>query len=183
MSAHRIIQRYAKSLIDLASEQNALEEVVKDVELILDSFNNRELYLMVKSPVVKPSSKRNVFASLYKSRVSNTTFAFMDILVRKGRERMLPEILKGAIDQYRAIKGITSMTLITPVKPGGDLLARVKSAIESLPSIKQIEISSKIDSDLIGGMVMDFGDQRIDASVRHELNLIKKKFATASISG
>ncbi|TVR80373.1 MAG: ATP synthase F1 subunit delta [Saprospirales bacterium] len=182
MSAHRIIQRYAKSLIDLASEQKVLDEVINDVNLILDSFNDRDLYLMVKSPIVKPTSKRNVFSALYEKRVNKITFAFIDILVRKGREQMLPEILKGAIEQYMEVKGITAMTLITTVQPDDELISRVKSAIESIPSINQVEIKSKVDPDLIGGMVLDFGDKRIDASVRHELNLLRKKFATASIS-
>ena len=181
MSAHNIVQRYAKSLIDLATEENALDAVIADVELVLDSLKHRDLYLMVISPVVKPSSKRKVFAALFESRLHKITFGFLDILLRKSREGMMKEILDGAVGRYREIKGITSLRLITAIEPGEDLLADIKKAIEALPEINEVDLSHSVNPDLIGGMVLDFGDRRIDASVRHELNQIRRKFQAANI--
>ncbi|TVR86359.1 MAG: ATP synthase F1 subunit delta [Saprospirales bacterium] len=181
MSAHNIVQRYAKSLIDLATEENALDAVIADVELVRESLKHREFYLMVKSPVVKPSSKRKVFAALFESRLHKITFGFLDILLRKSREAMMKDILDGAAQRYRDIKGITTIKLITAVAPDEQLLADIKKAIEALPEINEVDLSNKVDPDLIGGMVLDFGDRRIDASVRHELNQIRRKFQAANI--
>jgi len=52
MSVKRIASRYAKSLLDLAKEQNNLEPVFKDMTTLQESVKNRDLYLMLKSPII-----------------------------------------------------------------------------------------------------------------------------------
>ncbi|MCK6630716.1 MAG: F0F1 ATP synthase subunit delta, partial [Anaerolineae bacterium] len=52
MSVIRIATRYAKSLIDLAIEQGKLEEVFADINMLKAATKNRDLYLLLKSPIV-----------------------------------------------------------------------------------------------------------------------------------
>jgi F-type H+-transporting ATPase subunit delta len=183
MSNYRVITRYAKSLIEIADEQNSLDAVIGDVKGILESFKNRDLFLLVKSPIVKPAVKQKVFSQIFEGRISEVTFSFITILIRKGRERILQDILNGVLDQYRIIKGITKVELITAVPADKEITDQLVSALKSSSSINEVELTTKVNPELIGGMIIDFGDHIIDSSVKHELSLIKKRFFSAQIKG
>ncbi|TVQ49455.1 MAG: ATP synthase F1 subunit delta [Saprospirales bacterium] len=183
MSNFSIISRYAKSLIEIAEERNSTDAVVQDVNNILEALKNRDLFLLVKSPVVKPSVKQKVIDQIFIGKISEITAKFIAILIRKGREKMLPEILNGVLDHYRNVRGITKVRLITAVPAGQKLIDKLVVALTKSPSIKQVELTTKVNPDLIGGMIVDFGDHLIDASVKHELNVIKKRFYSAQIKG
>ena len=61
MSVIRIASRYAKSLLDLAKDQNAMDEVVSDMEGFSKMVENRDLYLLLKSPIIKIGKKAEIF--------------------------------------------------------------------------------------------------------------------------
>ena len=183
MSNFSVISRYAKSLIEIAEERNSTDAVVQDVKDILEALKNRDLFLLVKSPVVKPSVKQKVFDQIFSGKISEITSKFVAILIKKGREKMLPEILEGVLDHYRKLRGITKVRLFTAVPADQSLIDQLVTALTSSPKINEVELSTKVNPDLIGGMIIDFGDHLIDSSVKHELNLIKKRFYSAQIKG
>ena len=183
MSNFSVISRYAKSLIEIAEERNSMDAVVKDVKNILDALKTRDFLLLVKSPVVKPSVKQKVMDQIFGDKISEITSKFVAILIRKRREKMLPEILEGVLDHYRNIRGITKVKLITAVPADQNLINSLVTALTKSPTINEVDLTTKVNPDLIGGMIIDFGDHLIDASVKHELNLIKKRFYSVQIKG
>nr|MBS0036988.1 ATP synthase F1 subunit delta [Saprospiraceae bacterium] len=181
MSNYRIVQRYAHSLISLADDQNALEEVIKDVNLVLEVLEHRDFYLLMKSPVIKPGNKKEICRKLFSDSVHKLTLEFMMILIRKGREKLIAEIFEGARDEYNRLKGITKVTLVTAVKADQALIDKVIATLEKMEDIKQVDLKAKVDPDIIGGMVLDFGDKVIDSSIKFELNSIRKQFYSLQI--
>src|SRR5262245_24542108 len=112
MSGERISARYAKSLIDLAIEQNKLEKIKEDVEYFQQAAHVRDLHLLLKSPIIHASTKRKIFDKLF-SAFDPLSKTFLDIILRKGRESYLAEIADAFIEQYRTIKKISSVKLTT----------------------------------------------------------------------
>lgn len=76
MSVNRIATRYAKSLLDLAVEQNVLEAVKSDIETFVKMVENRDLYLLLKSPIINATKKESVFEVLFGARFNKLTNAF-----------------------------------------------------------------------------------------------------------
>ena len=101
----RLAARYAKSLIDLATEQNQLERVYDDM-LLLQSVckTNRDFVALLKSPVIPADKKLSVLDASTSGRVTDLTASFNRLLVRKGRESVLPEIADAFIEQYKVQK-------------------------------------------------------------------------------
>src|SRR6187455_3025266 len=98
----RLASRYAKSLIDLAVEQKALEVTLKDIQLIDATIRgSRELALMLKSPVIKADKKDAVVNAVFSGRLTPLTQAFIRLLTFKGREDVLGEVASSFIAQYR----------------------------------------------------------------------------------
>ena len=76
MSDYRAASRYAKSLLELAAEKGALEEVHNDM-LLLDAIckENRDFMLMLKNPIIKHFKKRQILEAIFKGKVNAITFA------------------------------------------------------------------------------------------------------------
>jgi F-type H+-transporting ATPase subunit delta len=175
--SYKIASRYAKSLIDLATEQGKLDRVLEDMTLFVEVSKVRDMQLLLKSPIVKPDKKAKVFKALFEERVDKMTYSFMDIILRKGRESILGEIAQEFINQYRFIKGLSTVEVTSAQPLSAETLESIrKKLVESNLTHNQIEFKTKVDPSLIGGFVISFEDKLYDASVKHQLDLLRKEF-------
>jgi len=178
MSINKIASRYAKSLLDLAKEQNKVEAVLEDVKSMKQAAENRDLYLLLKSPIVKTDKKLSILKEIFSGKVDELTMAFVNIITKKGRESYLPEINDEFIAQYRAMSSISKVT-ITTAEPMSDAdLESIKAKLQvSSETRDNLEFETKIDPSIIGGFVIEIGDKLYDASVQHKLDELKKQFS------
>jgi len=169
--------RYAKSLIDLAIEKGQLEAVYADMKYLQELCKqSRDFVNLMRSPIVRNDQKNAILTTITKGKVNPLTEAFNKLLVTKNREGDLPEIVVAFVEQYNALKGIHVVKLTSAV----DLSPEIKAAIEKRVSVAQgfpkIELETKTDAHLIGGFVLEFNNKLVDASIVHELRMIKQKF-------
>ena len=175
--SYRIASRYAKSLIDLAEEQGKLDRVLEDMDMFIAVAKVRDMQLMLKSPVVTTDRTSKVFAAIFGGKVDPLTFAFLDIILKKGRESNLTEIAEEFIHQYREIKGITIVQVTSAEVLSAEPLESLrKKLVDSQLTHGNIEFKTSVDPSLIGGFVISFEDKLYDASVRHQLDLLRKEF-------
>ena len=179
MSSARIASRYAKSLIELASEEGKLERIFEDIQHFKSASDVKDLALLLKSPIVGPEKKHTVFKKLFKEIYDPMSFSFLEIILRKGREMFLPEIAEEFLAQYKAIKHISTVRLITATELTSEQLDSVKEKIKlSGLTLENIELITQIDPNIIGGFVIEIGDKMYDASVIHKLEQMRKSFAS-----
>lgn len=173
----RLASRYAKSLIDIAQEQNVLEAILGDMELIQQvCHSSRDFVLMLKSPVVKADKKLAILNSILEGKVQKLTLAFMALLVNKGREIYLPEIAEVFSQQYKELKNIKTVHLTTAVAMDENLQRMIYDKVAASLKEGQVELKTKVDEDLIGGFVLEVGDKLFDASVKRDLTDIRNQF-------
>ena len=80
MIASKITSRYAKALIDLAKDQNALDSCLNDMELLKNScVTNHELQLLLKSPIINSDKKWGIFELIFKSTILNMNVPHMHL--------------------------------------------------------------------------------------------------------
>ncbi len=177
MSVHRIASRYAKSLIELAIEQNTLEEVTRDVEILQEYLKNRDLYLLLKSPIVHADKKQEILDLIFEDKFGELFMAFLRILVRKGRESYMPEITAEYIDQYKDVKHISTVKLTTASEISEELIKAIHEKLaKSGTTEKNVELITAVDPSLIGGFVLEYEDKLYDASISNKLSELKKNF-------
>ncbi len=177
MSVTRIATRYAKSLLELAIEQNKLPQVSADVSTLGAAARNRDLYLMLKSPIISADKKNAVLAAIFGKSMDILTMSYLTLLVNKGREQYLPEIAAEFATQYKVLQHITSVKVITAVPVSDALLNELKSRLlASGVTNENLEIETKVDPDLIGGFVLEFDNKRYDASIANKLAELKSEF-------
>jgi F-type H+-transporting ATPase subunit delta len=172
-----LASRYAKSLVDLATEKGQLETVQTDMLFIQQlSKTNPDVVNLLKSPIIKPDKKQQILAAILEGRVTAITSAFIKLLVTKGRESNLPEIAVEYTRQYNVIKNISKVKITTAVPLDNAILDVIKTKVQS-GTDKHITLESAVNPELIGGFVLETEDKLYDASVLRDLNDIKKQFA------
>lgn len=177
MQNPRLAGRYAKSLLGLAVERNQLDTVYRDMEYLHSVAKiNNEFVVVLKSPVISPEKKEAIIEAVTKGKISDLTFLFIRLLIRKGREMNLPEITTAFINQYKQNKQIHTVKLITAAPVSDEVKQTLLNQIRSQTSIQNIELTATIDENLIGGFVLQFGDKLVDASIAYDLNIIRKQF-------
>jgi len=174
----RLAGRYAKSLIDLATEQGSLEVVYTDMQYLRTVCKlSKDFVNLLRSPIIKADKKNQILDAVSKGKVSELTASFNKLLVNKGRENDLPEIVNAFIDQYNAINGIHKVKLTTAVPVSEDLKKSIVAKATAEAGLAQVEMETKVNEDLIGGFVLEFNNNLVDASILRDLKDIKKQFS------
>ena len=173
----RLATRYAKSLLDLAVERNELEKALADMEwLQAVCKGNRDFVVLLRSPVIKPDTKIKIVEAVSHGRTGILATAFMKLLIKKGREGALPEITHAFIRQYKIHKNIYVMKLTTASPVSDELKDAIVNQITSTTEMKNIELETIVNEDIIGGFVLQAGDKLVDASVMFDLKTIARQF-------
>ncbi|MFN3530535.1 MAG: ATP synthase F1 subunit delta [Bacteroidia bacterium] len=177
MSDNRIANRYAASLLQLAIEKGQLDAVYADMMLIGESIKqNRDLLTLFKSPVVKHDAKQKVVAAIFGDYLSQITSTFLNLVIRKRREDVVPAMTTSFARQYNLHKGIVEARLETAAEIDEALKSEILEIIKA-ETHKQVQLQLTVNPDLIAGFVLTVGDQRYEASVARELKDLKKLFS------
>lgn len=177
MADQRVASRYVKSLLGLAEERGVLEAVHKDMLLFSQVCKeNRAFTFMLRSPVIRHEKKKAVLDKIFGGKVNPLTMGIIDILTRKNREPILPAIAEEFHNAYNEFKGIGKASITTTIPMDSSLRTSIEAIVKKLSDKKLVDISEKIDKDLIGGFILNVGDRQIDASIRSKLRLLSLKF-------
>ena len=178
MNNPRLAGRYAKSLLDLATEQKQVDAVYTDMKWLNKICkSNPDFVNMLRSPVIKPTAKGKIIESITKERVSILTSAFVQLLVRKTRETYLPEIATTYIDQFNALRNIHKVKITTADTITDEMLNAIMTNVKATATTGQtFEIETEVDNGLIGGFLLETSGTLVDASILRDLKDIQKQF-------
>ena len=176
MKATRLTSRYAKSLLTLVIENNSLEETLEDMKLILAVCSeNRDLTLLLKSPVVKSDKKLSILSDVFSKSITELTMTFINIITSKKREKFLEGIAGSFVSLYKSHKNIETVSLTTACtideNTKSEILKYIKKNRKS-----EVELTEVINEDIIGGLIIRIGDKQLDASVSKNIKELKKSF-------
>ncbi len=173
----RLAGRYAKSLIDLSIEKGQLEAVYADMKYLQQLCKvSREFVNLMRSPIVRNDQKNAIINAITKGKISELTAAFNQLLVRKGREGDIPEIAVAFVEQYNALKGIHVVKLSTAAPISEELRKVIETKVSTNQGFQSIELETAVDEKLIGGFVLEFNNKLVDASILHDLKVLKQQF-------
>ena len=175
MSAQRIASRYAKSLLDLGIERGELDQIVDDVQTVQACLQSRDLYLLIKSPIISSGKKKSIFEKLFSNLLGETVNKFFEIMLRKGRENVLPEILTSFEEQYKIYKKISTVVLKTAVPLAEEMVNEIKRRLlDSSDTRANVDLQVEVDTSLIGGFKLQFEGKEYDSSLVYKLEQMKK---------
>jgi len=172
MTSSAVVQRYAQALYQEAADSQQVQE---DVALMIGALeDSRELRLCMASPVVPRTRKSSVIAQLFGTRVQPLTHKFLQLLVSRQREDLLPLILKQVQVLSDQRKGIIHVKAHVAEPLDASARTQLTEALEDRLG-QSVRLSVTEDESLIGGLVLRIGDTVYDGSVRYQLSALRKR--------
>jgi F-type H+-transporting ATPase subunit delta len=173
----RLAGRYAKSLLDLAAEQQVQEAVLADMRFLRQTIaGSADFANLLKSPVIKADKKKAILQAITGGRVQKLSQAFIDLLVTKQREMELNDIAQAYINLYNEQKGIHQVKFTTAVEVSETIQQQMVAKVKSQTGYQHVELTSVVDSSLIGGFKLEYDNKLIDTSVARDLKDVRKQF-------
>ena len=169
---------YARALFDAALGEKRLEPVREQLRQLVEAEAAvPELRELLRNPQLDPRSKRAALEDLL-SGADELLRSFLLVLVDKGRARQLEEIAREFERLAAEQEGIVRAELTTAVELSDAEAKKLLKQIEQA-SGQKVEATRSVDPDLIGGMILQVGSRRLDASVRGRLERLRRELATA----
>ncbi|MBL7138764.1 MAG: ATP synthase F1 subunit delta [Bacteroidales bacterium] len=176
-----VSERYAKALFELAVERQQEDAIYSDAkELVAVCQENKLFVLVLKSPVISEEKKEKILKDLFEKRFNVITMKFLQILVRKGRELYIPEIARNLITLYKEFKEILPVYLTTAIPVTEAIRNRVTTIMKDYTKW-QIELVQKIDPEIIGGFILNWGDMQYDASIYYQIERMRRDSASINL--
>ncbi|MCW5899819.1 MAG: ATP synthase F1 subunit delta [Flavobacteriales bacterium] len=173
-----VAYRYARSLMDMAREQGQLEAMQADMRLVADTCaGNRDLVVILKSPVVKSDAKGRILDGIFGDKVGAITRSYMGILVRKGREALLADVASAFTELFKMDQNIVTAVVSSAVALNADTRAQVIGLAKKQHPGKTIDLQEKVDPTLIGGLSIRIGDEQYDGTVSRRLADLRREFS------
>ena len=166
--------RYAKAMYEIASEENSVNEVYKDVSLIKELYGDSlDFKNLLSNSQINHQDKKKAILSLLEN--SNAlTEKLIDLLIHNKRLSIIGDISISFIQLYNKQNDIKEATVITASPIDEDLKSIILSKINTSDS-KSISLTNIIDSSIIGGFIIRFDGKEYNASMKQNLNNLKKE--------
>jgi F-type H+-transporting ATPase subunit delta len=174
-----VSQPYAQALLSIAQSQNLTEEVGGDTRTFLGLLTgSQELTNFLSNPFVKPENKKNVLKQLLGDGVNLCLRNFLLLLVDRRRIAFLEPILQQYLVLLRQLNQTVLAEITSAVPLTQTQLQAITEKVITLTKARQVELATKIDSDLIGGVIIKVGSQVIDASLRGQLRRLSLRLSS-----
>ena len=165
--------RYAKALLDLSIEKNQLDAVYNDIASLRSLCEeSKDLVSLLNSPIVKADKKQGALTAIFGSNFSELSLNYINLLVDKKREALIPTIAQQFVKAYEAHKNILTVEVTSAIKLDDTAKQKVLSLVKHDGEINLIE---KVDASLIGGFIVRMGDKQIDASIARKFKNLRKE--------
>jgi F-type H+-transporting ATPase subunit delta len=166
--------RYAAALFELAREQGQLTEVEADLKsfqaMLGDSADLRRL---VRSPVISAEDQAKALSAIVdKAGISALSANFLRLIARNRRLFAVGDMIRDFRSLLAAQRGEVSADVASahPLTP--DQMTALKDALRVQVG-KDVQINTRVDPNLLGGLVVKVGSRMIDSSLRTKLDNLK----------
>jgi len=163
--------RYASALFDLASENGKVTAVEKDLGTLTAALDESpELRAATTNPQLSRSVQGAAMGAVAKKlKLNALTANFLGVLANNRRLSALPGIIAAFKAIAAAQRGEVSAKVTSAHPLSDEQLASLKDKLTARQG-RTVMLSAEVDPDLLGGLVVTIGSQRIDASIRTRLN-------------
>jgi len=170
-----IASKYAEAVIDLAAQGSQEDKVFEELQLLNAVMSSeREMAVIINHPAIDGKEKKSLIQGLFEGKVSELTSNLIGLLADKRRLNLIPFIEASYRELLNKRKNIVSASLVCAERLADTQVANIKAQLAEHLG-KTLELEVKVDSSLIGGVVLKMGDQVIDGSLSGQLKALEKQ--------
>lgn len=160
-------------MFGVAQQHGNVEVVNNDLQFVRQTIQeSRELRMLLEHPLVRNGDKKQIVSQLWESRIQPITFNFLRLLLDKRRIMALDAVALRFSQMLAAQKRQVGVTLTTAMDLDAAEIASLRAELERQWS-REVIMEAKVDPEILGGAVLQIGDQVVDGSLRARLNALK----------
>jgi F-type H+-transporting ATPase subunit delta len=170
---------YAASLLDLAFEKGVHAEILAELRAFDEVLaSNPQFATFLATPNVVREVKKDVITKVFGGRTSDFTLNFLKVVIDKRRQQHLREIIAAFVEGYHLRMGEMVVRVQTAVPLEQAHRARLTRTLKAKYE-KEVVLEERVNPRILGGLVLQVGDLRIDGSLRTRLETIGARLETA----
>ncbi len=173
IEAGAIARVYAQALLEIGRERGTLEEFERDLSALAEIVRSLpELQRFLRSPLVGAAARKEIClkaASGAREEIRNLAL----LLVEKDRFSLVPEIAGRFSAALREMEGRVEATVVSARELPEESRLRLAAAIERRFGWK-VELRTKVDPEIVGGIVVETAGRVFDDSLRSRLAAIRR---------
>jgi F-type H+-transporting ATPase subunit delta len=165
--------RYARALLKSATEAKIDAQVYHDMQLLAKSYIDvPALRQTIDNPMLDKEKKQMLlYTAIGGEQAAELSKAFVALVLKEGRESMIQFMANSYVTLYRQQKNIILGRLTTATRVSAAMEQKMRTVVEAKTQ-GTVEFETQVDSDIIGGFVLEYDTYRMDASVKSRLNSI-----------
>lgn len=168
-TATHVADIYARSLLDLAKEAQAVEAIAADLEAVAALLAQEpDLEAFLASPYFAEQTKRDVIRKVLTGKLHDLTLRFLCVMIDHSRGALLPGILDRFRQLHREYQGYEAVTVTVARSLSQDQIDTLARDLTQAMRAK-IDLEVQVDPSILGGIIIRHGDQMLDNSVRGRL--------------
>jgi len=174
-----IAEVYSRSLFEVAQEADALDRIHDELGEFADAVaDNRELQVFFFSPYFSSQEKKDGIAKLVTDADENFV-RFLELLAERHRVPAVFRIRRAFDEMWAEENKLLPVTVTSAVELDDQLVEDIGKRITEQTD-REVDLSSKVDPDVLGGIVLQVGNMVLDASLRHRLEALRKQVVKAA---
>ena len=174
-----IAEVYSRSLFEVAHEHDNLDRVRDELAAVADALEqNRELAVFFFSPYFSTEEKRD---GLRRTVVDAdpALVNFLELLIEKHRMPVLFRIRRQFDTLYDRAHKRLPVEVTSAVELDGGVIGELERRIHEQTG-QNVQLESRVDPNILGGIVLRVGNSILDASIRHRLEQLRREVAKAA---
>ncbi len=176
MIKYKVANRYSQALFEVGLENKNLEKLLSDLEIFSEIFTkSKEFKIIMETSAVSREEKKAIIEELAKKfNFDPMTINFFKLLIDKNKIKFITTITEVFRKKYRDYVGIADYEVISAIDLDSKIINEIKKKLEEKTG-KKIEIKSKVEPEIIGGLIVKTEGLIYDGSLKSHLLKIKEK--------
>jgi F-type H+-transporting ATPase subunit delta len=174
-----IAEVYSRALFDVAVEKDALDEIHDELGQFVDELDqNRDLQVFFFSPYFSSQEKKDGIRKMI-SGANDNFVRFLELLAERHRMPAVFRIRRAFDALYAEERKLLPVTITSAIELDNDLVKDIRKKIEEQTD-RKVDLTTKVDPEVLGGLVLRVGNKVMDGSIRSRLERLRKQVAKAA---
>lgn len=177
----KIAQPYAEAFLELTTK-GSLDIIINDLNFLATTLNeSKDLKTLLANPLVNSQTKKNVLTSIFNEKIDTKTLRFLLVLCDRGRISYLDSILSKCIELAYKSASIETVIVTASTMLTASQQEALVSKLKKMTGAEQIKLETNVNSELIGGFVVQIGSKIIDTSIKGQLRQLSSYLGASGV--
>jgi F-type H+-transporting ATPase subunit delta len=173
-----IAQVYSRSLFEVAMEHDKLDEIHEQLDEFVDALEaTHDLQVFLFSPYFSTAEKKDGLRKVLEGP-DPALENFLELLIEKHRMPVLFRIRRQFDERWQDEHRLLPVQVTSAVELDDATVEQIKNSIAEQTD-RQIELTTEVDPDILGGIVLRVGNSILDASIKNRLETLRRRVARA----